>query len=107
MPSVQILYWHEIPTQVRVREGRQRVSKPLSPRFMESVDRAAMRARLTNHTDYPAGFHWGAAEEREGDPEEIATAVVAEIETQYETIPWRDLADRLRAEKKAEQEQED
>ena len=38
MPTYQILYWYEIPTQVRVREGRERVSKPLSPRFMEAVD---------------------------------------------------------------------
>ena len=59
-----------------------------------------MRARLTNHNDYPAGFHWGPAQEREGTLEEIALAVVAEIEAQYETIPWRELSDRLRAERK-------
>ena len=100
MPTYQILYWYEIPTQVRVREGRERVSKPLSPRFMDAVDAAAMRARLTSADDYPKGFKWSEGQQREGSPEEVVDSVVAELEAQYETIEWRQLADRLRAEKR-------
>jgi len=100
MPTYQILYWYEIPTQVRVREGRERVSKPLSPRFMEAVDAAAMRARLTSADEYPKGFKWSEGQQRDGSPEEVVDSVVAELETQYETIEWRQLADRLRAEKR-------
>jgi hypothetical protein len=107
MPQYQILYWHDIPTQVRVREGRERVSKPLSPRFMEAVDRAAMRARLTNHDDYPAGFKWSEPQPREGTLEQVADAVVAEIEAQYPTIAWREMADRLRAERRVTEAEED
>lgn len=100
MPTYQILYWYDIPTQVRVREGRERVSKPLSPRFMEAVDSAAMRARLTGADDYPRGFKWSEGRTRDGTPEEVVDAVVAELEAQYETIAWREMADRLRAERR-------
>jgi len=100
MPTYQILYWYDIPTQVRVREGRERVSKPLSPRFMEAVDAAAMRARLTGADEYPKGFKWSAGQTREGTPEEVVDAVVAELELQYPTIEWRQMADRLRAERR-------
>lgn len=100
MPTFQILYWYDIPTQVRVREGRERVSKPLSPRFMEAVDRAAMRARLTGADEYPKGFKWSQGQTREGTPEAVVDAVIAELEAQYATIPWRELADRLRAERR-------
>lgn len=97
MPSYQVLYWYDIPTQVRVREGRACVSRPLSPRFMEAVDKAAMRARLTGHTDYPKGFKWSEPQPRQGTPDAVAEALVAEIEAQYPVIEWRQLADRLRA----------
>lgn len=100
MPTYQILYWYDIPTQVRVRDGRERVSKPLSPRFMEAVDRAAMRARLTGADEYPRGFKWSEGRHREGTPEGVVDAVIAELEAQYATIPWRELADRLRAERR-------
>ena len=100
MPTYQILYWYDIPTQVRVREGRERVSKPLSPRFMEAVDSAAMRARLTSAEEYPKGFRWSEGQQRDGSPEEVVDSVVAELEAQYQAIEWRQLADRLRAEKR-------
>jgi hypothetical protein len=101
MPTYQILYWYDIPTQVRVREGSVRVSKPLSPRFMEAVDAAAMRARLTGADEYPKGFKWSPGQQRDGAPEEVVDAVLAELEAQYTTIEWRQLADRLRAARRA------
>ncbi|RME84760.1 MAG: hypothetical protein D6775_04615 [Caldilineae bacterium] len=102
MAKYQILYWYEIPTQVRAKEGRNRFSVPLSDRFMETVDKTAMAARITGSDAYMRGFKWSEAREREGTPEEVARAVAAELEQQYQRIPWRDLARRLREQAPAE-----
>ena len=97
MTTYQILYWYDIPTQVRAKEGRQRVSIPLPERFMEMVDKTAMAARITASDAYLNGFKWNKAQEREGTPEEVAAAVASEIDVEYETINWRETANRLKA----------
>lgn len=98
MSTYQILHWYGIPTQVRARQGRTRVSVPLSDRFMETVDKVAMAAQITGGDSYIEGFVWSDPIEREGTPEEVAAAVAAEIEAEYETIAWRDTARRLKQE---------
>ena len=44
MAKYQILYWHDIPLQVKAQVGRTRSSKPLSERFQVAVDNASMEA---------------------------------------------------------------
>lgn len=39
-----LIYWRDIPSQVIVQRGRNREKVPLSSRFQEAIDRAAMRA---------------------------------------------------------------
>lgn len=97
MTTFQILYWYDIPTQVRAKQGRQRSSKPLSSRFMDAVDRAAMRAGVTGSDAYMDGFKWSEAQEREGAPEEVAAAVALEIEAVYPEIDWKATSDRIKA----------
>ena len=84
MTSFQIVYWRDIPAQVKVGSGRSRVARQMSLRFQEAIDRAAMRAGLFNTDDYLAEWRTSAAEEREGDPEAVAEAVAAEIEAAYD-----------------------
>lgn len=96
MTTYQILYWHDIPLQVRAGGRRDRVSKPLSPRFQEAVDQAAMSVGLTGTDGYLNMFYWSDPEERPGTPEEVAEAMVAELEEKYETIEWRQTAADLR-----------
>jgi len=38
------VYWRDIPAQVIGREGRSRARRELAPRFLQAIDRAAMRA---------------------------------------------------------------
>ncbi|MCB9418696.1 MAG: virulence factor [Ardenticatenaceae bacterium] len=90
MAQFQILYWHDIPVQVKAKAGRERVSKPLPDRFQIAVDNAAMAAGLVGSDEYTDLFQWSEAQEREGSAEEVATAVAAELETQYPRIPWRE-----------------
>jgi hypothetical protein len=44
MASLTIISWRDIPAQVVVKRGRETAKVPLSSRFQEAVDRAAMRA---------------------------------------------------------------
>jgi hypothetical protein len=89
MATYQILYWHDIPVQVKAKAGRQRTSQPLSDRFQDAIDRAAMTAGLVGSDEYTELFRWSEAQEREGTPEAVAAAVSAELEIKYKTIDWQ------------------
>jgi len=39
-----LVYWRDIPAQVIVQRGRRREKIQLSSRFLQAIDRAAMRA---------------------------------------------------------------
>lgn len=99
MAGYQILYWFDIPMQVKASIGRNRRTVPLSDRFSEAVDAAAMSAGLIGSDAYTEQFHWGEVQEREGDPEAVAMAVAAELEAQYPEIDWRATAQTLRAQR--------
>jgi hypothetical protein len=99
MATYEILYWHDIPSQVRAKGAnpRERVSVQLSQRFQDAIDAAAMAAKLIGTDDYLGMFRWGEVLERAGTPQEVAAAVAAEIEAQYPgEIDWRSTADELR-----------
>lgn len=81
--SYQIVYWRDIPAQVKVRAGRERSSKALSERFQEAIDVAAMRAGLIGTDDYLAEWRTAEPVERAGEPEAVAAAVAAELEAAY------------------------
>lgn len=95
MASYQILYWYDIPVQVRAGGRRDRVSEALPERFQEAVDAAAMKAKLTGSDAYTDGFLWGERLERDGSAEQVAKAVAAELAAQFEEINWRETAERL------------
>ncbi len=96
MATVQILYWHDIPVQVKASAGRERRSMALSDRFQEAVDRAAMIVGVIDSDDYTDLYEWSAPQEREGSPQDVAAAVAAELEAQYAEIDWRATAEALR-----------
>ena len=89
MTTYQILYWHDIPVQVRAGGRRDRVSIELPQRFQEAVDSAAMAAGLTGTDGHLAGFTWGEPQEREGTLAEVAAAVAAELDAQFANMDWR------------------
>ncbi len=96
MAKYQIMYWHDIPVQVRAGERRDRVSIELPQRFQEAVDSAAMAAELTGTDAYLDGFHWSESKEKHGTPEEVATAVSIELNAQFQKIDWRKTAASLK-----------
>lgn len=53
-PRLTVIYWRDIPAQVKARAGRARVSASLPDRFMVAVDGAATVAGKTKADDYIA-----------------------------------------------------
>lgn len=70
-PRLTVIYWRDIPAQVRVRAGKSRVSTPLPDRFMVAVDRAATVAGKTTTDEYVAEWR---EETRECGPDLQAEA---------------------------------
>lgn len=97
MATYQILYWADLPVQVKASEGRNRASAALGERFQEAVDAAAMAAGLVGSDAYTEQFRWSEPQERAGSPAEVAAAAAAEVEAQWPIIDWRATAETLRA----------
>jgi hypothetical protein len=80
MATYKILYWQEVPSQVKADDGEDEVNLPMPPRFLERVDRMAMQRGLHGTDDFLAQWHWSEEQERDGSAQEVAAAVVAELE---------------------------
>ena len=52
MPELTVIWWRDIPAQVKAKEGRSRASGELPARFQEAIDAAAMRAGLIGTDAY-------------------------------------------------------
>lgn len=98
----QIIYWRDIPAQVKVKAGRKRAGRPLPQRFPVAIDEAAMRAGKTESDDYLAEWRNGDWQEREGELEEVADTIIAELETAYPATRLRTLIQQLGFEKGGE-----
>jgi hypothetical protein len=83
MATYKILYWQEIPSQVKADDGIDEVSVPLPDRFVERIDQLAMKRGLVGTDDYLAQWHWSDEEERDGTAAEVAAAIQAELEAQW------------------------
>jgi hypothetical protein len=48
----QIVYWRDIPAQVKLRRGRERLGRELPERFQKAIDWAAMASNATSTDAY-------------------------------------------------------
>jgi len=80
MTTFKVLYWQEIPTQIKAEDEQEDVTVMLDDKFMQQVDIAAAKRGLQSSDDYLAQWKWTEEEEREGSALEVAEAVKAELE---------------------------
>ncbi len=82
-PQLVTIYWRDIPTQVNGAHRREKHQVLLHPRFMKAVDRAAMTAGITTHTEY-IGQWRRASEPVEADElAELTAARATQIEEDF------------------------
>jgi hypothetical protein len=81
MAIYKVLYWQEIPTQIRAEdEDGDEVTLELDGRFLQQVDILAAKRGLQAADDYLAQWKWSDEAEREGSAREVAGALKAELE---------------------------
>jgi hypothetical protein len=83
MGALSIISWRDIPAQVVVKRGRESAKVPLSARFQEAVDRAAMRAGRGSSDAYLADWQRSAPRPCSDDLQAEAAAEAARLEQQY------------------------
>jgi len=76
----QVMFWKHIPSQVKAWDEGTEVKRMLPDRFQVAIDAYAMKDGATDMDAYLEGWSWGPVEEREGTPEDILTAVIAELD---------------------------
>jgi hypothetical protein len=83
MASLIIISWRDVPAQVIVKRGRETAKVPLSQRFQEAVDRAAMRAGKGSSDAYLADWKRSAPVPVGEDLQAEAAAAAARIEASF------------------------
>jgi hypothetical protein len=84
MATYKILYWQEIPSQIKAEDADDEVTLPMAPRFMERIDQMASVRGLQSTDDYLAQWNWSEELDRDGSAQEVAEAVKAELEAKAE-----------------------
>ena len=66
MAAYKVLYWQEIPTQIKAEDDEDDVTVMLDGKFMQQVDILAAKRGLQSADDYLAQWKWSEEEQREG-----------------------------------------
>ena len=81
MALFQVLYWQDIPSQIKAWDDFDEIKMELSQRFADRIDRCAQSQGLTAADDYLAQWKWSEQQERPGIAQEVAEAVKKELES--------------------------
>ena len=87
MTTYQVLYWRDIPAQVRVFGSRRPLSRQMPDWFQQEIDRVAMRDGLTGTDAYLDEWHWSEKREWTGGESEagdVAEALLKQLEDEFE-----------------------
>jgi hypothetical protein len=86
MTRYRIFYWKHIPSSIIVEGDGRQIKKQLSQKIQNMIDAYAMVDGLTSTPDYAAQYKRGDWIERGGTPEEVAEALLAELEIESAKI---------------------
>jgi metal-dependent amidase/aminoacylase/carboxypeptidase family protein len=80
MTKYRIMYWKHIPQSFTVEGDGRTIKKQLSDKVQNKIDAYAMAEGLTSTSDYAAQYKRGDWTERDGTPEEVAEALLVDLE---------------------------
>lgn len=86
MADYRITYWQDIPSQVEAVDGAERVRRPLSSRFQDLIDAAAVRRGIVGTDAYLQAWRIGPVQSMPGTPAEVAERVAAGLEERFAEI---------------------
>ena len=84
MATYQILYWKDIPAQVKAFDGARPISRPLPERYQIEIDHIAMAEGLAGSDEYLNQWHWTAKSERSGSATEVLELVSQELIAEWD-----------------------
>lgn len=85
MAKYQVLYWKDIPAQVKATDDSgKRVSRTMPDRFQVKIDQVAMAEGLHGTDEYLNQWAWSEKREAPGSAEEVAQAVILQLEQDFE-----------------------
>ena len=79
----QILYWQDIPSEVKAWDDFDEIKVSLPTRFAELIDASAQKQGFIQADSYMAHLRWSDATERPGTPDEVAASVKQELEAKF------------------------
>ncbi len=80
MAKYRITYWRNIPQSFIVEGDGRTVKKQLSQKIQNKIDAYAMAIGATSAADYAKEYNRGEWIERDGSVEEVAEALLSELE---------------------------
>ncbi len=75
----QILYWQDIPSEVKAWDDFNEVKMSLPEKFALRIDASAQKQGLVSQDAYAAHYRWGEETERAGSPRQVAEAMIKEL----------------------------
>ena len=79
----QILYWQDVPSQVKAWDDFNEIKVELAQRFTVRIDSLAQSKGLTSTDDFLSQWKWSDEQERDGSAQEVAEAVKKELEAKF------------------------
>jgi len=79
----QILYWQDIPSQIKAWDDFSEFKVELPQRFAVRIDSLAQAKGLISTDDFLSQWKWSEEQERDGTAEEVARAVRLEQEVKF------------------------
>ena len=86
MARYRIMYWKHIPQSFTVEGEGRTVKKQLSEKIQNKNDAYAMAEGATSTADYAAQYKRGEWIERDGSPDDVAEALLTELEAEFARI---------------------
>jgi len=86
MAKYRIMYWKHIPQSFTVEGDGRTVKKQLSQKIQNKIDAYAMAVGAISTSDYAKEYKRGEWIERDGSPEDVAEALLSELETEFAKI---------------------
>lgn len=86
MAKYTITSWQDLPSMVEASDNAGKHKIQLSQRFQALIDHVAMESGLMGSDAYLEAWNKTDEQEREGTAEDVARAVVEEVEAQFDDI---------------------